>query len=60
MTLIPVTGSVHEEAELVELVELVVVHTTAVLVGAAWLHETTLNSTISNARQERSLTAHRS
>jgi hypothetical protein len=55
-TVIPVTGSVHDEKE--EVVEVVVVHVMAVLgVGAVWRHETRLNTPMSNAKTGRRLTA---
>jgi hypothetical protein len=59
VTVIPVTGSVHEEEEVVvEVVEVVVVHTTAVLTGAAYLwHEIRLNRLIMSAKTGRRFTA---
>jgi hypothetical protein len=56
--LIPVTGSVQKEEPAVDVVEVVVVHVMAVLVGAVYLwHEIRPNRPTINARTGRRLTA---
>ena len=58
VTLIPVTGSVHVDVEVVvEAVEVVVVHVTAVLVAAYFLQEIKLKTAMSGAKYRRRFTA---